>query len=115
MPRTHVVEHPLIAHYLTRIRDHSTPSPRFRELVGQVGSLLAYEATRDLELTDLLVEEMVFVDDLVTFQAQLKASGMQGQAARVVLRARSNERGTRDVLGQPDDHAVQRGARRDSR
>ena len=52
MAEVHVIDHPLIAHYLTRIRDKQTPSPRFRELVGQVGALLAYEATRDLTLTD---------------------------------------------------------------
>ncbi|MEM1208846.1 MAG: uracil phosphoribosyltransferase [Planctomycetota bacterium] len=47
-PRVHAADHPLIAHYLTRARDRDTASPRFRELVGQVGAMLAYEATRDL-------------------------------------------------------------------
>ena len=46
----HVIEHPLIAHYLTGIRNQQTPSPRFREWVGQIGAILAYEATRDLAL-----------------------------------------------------------------
>ncbi len=50
-----VVDHPLITHNLTRIRDRDTPSQRFRELVGQVGALLAYEATRDLNLTPVQV------------------------------------------------------------
>ncbi|MEM9252607.1 MAG: uracil phosphoribosyltransferase [Planctomycetota bacterium] len=47
-PRVYAADHPLIAHYLTRARDRDTRSPLFRELVGQVGAMLAYEATRDL-------------------------------------------------------------------
>jgi len=47
-PRVHAADHPLIHHYLTRARDRSAPPPVFRELVGQVGAMLAYEATRDL-------------------------------------------------------------------
>ncbi|MAX23013.1 MAG: uracil phosphoribosyltransferase [Phycisphaeraceae bacterium] len=43
-----VLDHPVAAHLVTRIRDEETPTPRFRELVARVGMLLAYEATRDL-------------------------------------------------------------------
>ncbi len=42
------VEHPLIAHKLTTLRDRRTDSKLFREIVAELTLLLAYEATRDL-------------------------------------------------------------------
>jgi uracil phosphoribosyltransferase len=44
----HVADHPLIAHKLTLLRDKQTDSPTFRNLVGELVTLLAYEATRDI-------------------------------------------------------------------
>jgi uracil phosphoribosyltransferase len=44
------VEHPLIANHLARLRDVSTPPPEFRVLVQRLAVLLAYEATKDLEV-----------------------------------------------------------------
>ncbi|MEM6333589.1 MAG: uracil phosphoribosyltransferase [Planctomycetota bacterium] len=55
-PRVFEAAHPLIRHYLTRARDQATPSPVFRELVGQVGAMLAYEATRDLATVDAPID-----------------------------------------------------------
>ena len=46
--RIHVVDHPLVAHKLTNLRDENTDSPTFRRLVDQLVTLLAYEATRDV-------------------------------------------------------------------
>ena len=46
--RTHVADHPLIAHKLTALRDERTDSPTFRRLVDELVTLLAYEATRDV-------------------------------------------------------------------
>ena len=46
--RLHVVEHPLIAHKLTALRDELTPSPTFRQLTEELVTLLAYEATREV-------------------------------------------------------------------
>jgi uracil phosphoribosyltransferase len=46
--RLHVAEHPLIHHKLTVLRDENTPSPTFRQLVDELVTLLAYEATRDV-------------------------------------------------------------------
>jgi uracil phosphoribosyltransferase len=43
-----VADHPLIAHKLTLLRDEQTPSPTFRDLVDELVTLLAYEATRGL-------------------------------------------------------------------
>ena len=47
--RLHVANHPLIAHKLTVLRDERTPSTTFRQLVDELVTLLAYEATRDLK------------------------------------------------------------------
>ncbi|MDX6359492.1 MAG: uracil phosphoribosyltransferase [Nocardioidaceae bacterium] len=48
--RTIVVDHPLVAHKLTALRDVNTDSPSFRRLVDQLVTLLAYEATRDVRV-----------------------------------------------------------------
>ncbi|WP_298678972.1 uracil phosphoribosyltransferase [uncultured Lentibacter sp.] len=45
-----VVDHPLVQHKLSFMRDKSTPSAHFRQLLGEIAQLLAYEATRDLPL-----------------------------------------------------------------
>jgi hypothetical protein len=44
------------------------------------------EASRDIELADVLLDDAVFVNDLVSVQAQIKATGLAGQPARVTLR-----------------------------
>jgi uracil phosphoribosyltransferase len=44
--QTCVIDHPLVAHKLTALRDHTTNSPTFRRLVDELVTLLAYEATR---------------------------------------------------------------------
>jgi uracil phosphoribosyltransferase len=44
----HVVDHPLVAHYLTRLRDKDTEPDDFREASDKIITLLLYEATRDL-------------------------------------------------------------------
>ncbi|HMB75944.1 MAG TPA: uracil phosphoribosyltransferase [Kiloniellaceae bacterium] len=46
-----VVNHPLIQHKLTLMRQHDTPSAVFRQLLREISTLLAYELLRDLELT----------------------------------------------------------------
>ncbi|MEJ7832057.1 MAG: uracil phosphoribosyltransferase [Nocardioides sp.] len=48
--RTHVVDHPLVAHKLTALRDENTDSPTFRSLADELVTLLAYEATRDVRV-----------------------------------------------------------------
>jgi uracil phosphoribosyltransferase len=49
--RTHVVDHPLVAHKLTALRDEQTDTPTFRRLADELVSLLAYEATRDVRVS----------------------------------------------------------------
>ncbi|MDL5351506.1 uracil phosphoribosyltransferase [Microbacterium sp. zg-YB36] len=48
--RVHVADHPLITHKLTVLRDERTPSPMFRQLVEELVTLLAYEATRNVHV-----------------------------------------------------------------
>jgi uracil phosphoribosyltransferase len=47
-PNLTVIEHPLIQHKLTQMRNEQTASDTFRRLVGEVSHMLAYEVTRDL-------------------------------------------------------------------
>ncbi len=48
--RTLVVDHPLVAHKLTALRDERTDSPTFRRLADELVTLLAYEATREVSV-----------------------------------------------------------------
>jgi uracil phosphoribosyltransferase len=48
--------HPLVKHKLTRLRDKSTEPKKFRELVRELGALLTYEATADLNITPVTIE-----------------------------------------------------------
>ena len=48
--RVTVVDHPLIAHKLTTLRDERTDSPTFRRLTDELVTLLAYEATREVRV-----------------------------------------------------------------
>jgi len=54
--KVHVMDHPLVAHKLTILRDKNTSVKDFRELVSEIGMLITYEATRDLPLTTKEVE-----------------------------------------------------------
>jgi uracil phosphoribosyltransferase len=51
-----IVEHPLVQHKLTLIRDKSLSTKSFRELLSEIGMLLCYEVTRDLPLTMVEIE-----------------------------------------------------------
>ena len=52
----HVVDHPLIKHKLSIMRDKDTGSKDFRELLKEIAMLMAYEVTRDLPLEDVEIE-----------------------------------------------------------
>lgn len=51
-----VVDHPLVQHKLTLMRDQSTTSADFRRLLREISALLAYEVTRELEMTTRKIE-----------------------------------------------------------
>ncbi|MEX0446755.1 uracil phosphoribosyltransferase [Xenorhabdus sp. SGI246] len=50
------VKHPLVKHKLGLMRDHDISTKRFRELASEVGSLLTYEATADLETEKVTID-----------------------------------------------------------
>ncbi|HJA06465.1 MAG TPA: uracil phosphoribosyltransferase [Candidatus Mediterraneibacter pullicola] len=51
-----VMEHPLIAHKITYIRQETVGTKEFREMIGEIAQLMCYEATRDLELQDVRIK-----------------------------------------------------------
>src|SRR5229473_5555296 len=51
-----VVDHPLVQHKLTLIRDKARSTKSFRELLKEIGVLLCYEVTRDLPLANVEIE-----------------------------------------------------------
>jgi uracil phosphoribosyltransferase len=55
-PNVHVVSHPLVQHKLTLMRDKEVSTKGFRQLLNEIGMLLAYEVTRDLPLEMVEVE-----------------------------------------------------------
>jgi len=57
--KVHVANHPLIAHKVTVLRDEKTPSSTFRELIGEIVTLLAYEATREVKTVPVTVKTPV--------------------------------------------------------
>ena len=56
MTTLHVMDHPLIAHKLTMMRDKNTGAKDFRELLEEISMLMGYEVTRDLPLTQVTIE-----------------------------------------------------------
>lgn len=56
MAEVHVMEHPLIQHKITQIRQESVGTREFREIVSEIAGLMCYEATRDLKLEDVVIK-----------------------------------------------------------
>lgn len=56
MENVYVMEHPLIQHKISMLRDHRTGTNEFRKLVEEIGVLMGYEALRDLPVEDVEVE-----------------------------------------------------------
>ena len=55
MEKVHILDHPLLQHKLTILRDVNTGVKDFRQVVSEVATLMCYEATRDLPLEDVEV------------------------------------------------------------
>ena len=70
-----VMDHPLIQHKLSIIRDKSTGSKEFREIISEIATLICYEATRDLPLEDIEIETPICVT---------KAKALSGKKLAVV-------------------------------
>jgi len=54
-----VIDHPLVEHKMTLIRDKTTPTAVFRRLLREISMLMAYEALRDLEPEEVAIETPV--------------------------------------------------------
>ncbi len=56
MANVHIIDHPLIQHKLTIIRDKETGTKTFREVVNEIARLMAYEVSRQMPLEDIEIE-----------------------------------------------------------
>ena len=56
MSTLHLVDHPMIQHKLTIMRDKNTSTKDFRELLDEISMLMGYEVTRDFPLEDVEIE-----------------------------------------------------------
>ena len=56
MSQLHIVDHPLVTHKLSIMRNKKTGSKDFRELLEEIAMLMGYELTRDLPLEDIEIE-----------------------------------------------------------
>jgi len=56
MNNVHLVDHPLVQHKLTLMRDKERSTKGFRQLLNEIGMLLCYEVTRDLPLEEVEIE-----------------------------------------------------------
>ncbi len=65
-----IVDHPLVQHKLTLLRERKTSTRTFRELLREISLLLCYEVTRDLPLEDVSIETPV---------AQMNAKRLAGK------------------------------------
>jgi uracil phosphoribosyltransferase len=65
-----VVDHPLVQHKLTIMRDKETSTAGFRRLLREISLLLCYEVTRDLELTTKTIETPLMTIDAPTLEGK---------------------------------------------
>ncbi len=61
-----IVKHPLVQHKLTLMRDKSTPTAVFRQLLREISQFLAYEITRELPMTTKAIETPIEAMDAPT-------------------------------------------------
>ena len=75
MIKVNILDHPLIQHKLTQIRQKDTPTTQFRQMINEIGGLMVYEITRDLPLEQVEIETPV---------ATTKANVIAGKKMAVV-------------------------------
>ena len=56
-----IMDHPLIQHKITLLRDKNTGSKEFRELINEIAMLMCYEATRDLPMKEVEIETPICI------------------------------------------------------
>ena len=72
MSKVHVMDHPLIQHKVSLMRDKETGTKEFRELLNEIAMLMGYELTRDLPLEEVSIETPV---------TKMKAKMIAGKSA----------------------------------
>ena len=75
MGTVHIIDHPLITHKLSIMRNKKTGSKDFRELLGEIAMLMGYELTRDLPLEDVTIETPI---------TKMKAKMISGKKLAIV-------------------------------
>lgn len=65
-----IVKHPLVQHKLTLMRDKSTPTAVFRQLLREISQFLAYEITRELPMTTKPIETPIEEMDAPTLSGK---------------------------------------------
>ncbi len=75
MENVHVLDHPLLQHKLTILRDMRTGVKDFREVVSEIATLMCYEATRDLPMEEIEIQTPV---------AKAKAKTISGKKLAIV-------------------------------
>ena len=106
----HVVDHPLVQHKLTLLRDKETNTPCFRKLLREIGLLMGYEVTRGLPIRPQVVETpmapceggIVFEDNLVVVPILRAGLGMAEGLLELIPGARVGH------IGYYRDHVTKR-------
>ena len=75
MSTVHIMDHPLITHKLSIMRNKETGPKDFRELLGEIAMLMGYELTRDLPLEDVTIETPI---------TKMKAKMISGKKLAIV-------------------------------
>jgi len=75
MSKLIVMDHPLIVHKISMLRDKNTGAKEFRELVNEISMLMAYEATRDLSMEETEIETPI---------AKMKTMVLSGKKLAIV-------------------------------
>ncbi|MBR5090636.1 MAG: uracil phosphoribosyltransferase [Ruminiclostridium sp.] len=109
--KLHILDHPLLQHKITLLRDKNTGSKEFRELVEEVTMFMTYEATRDLPLKQIKVQTPIAIANSnvisgrkVAFVPVLRAGlGMVDGATALVPAAKVGHIGICRSDKTPDD------------
>lgn len=75
MSNLHVIDHPLITHKLSIMRNRKTGSKDFRELLNEIAMLMGYEVFRDLPLEEIIIETPI---------TKMKAKMVSGRKLAIV-------------------------------
>ena len=92
--RTIVMDHPLIAHKISYIRQEDVGTKEFREVIGEIAQLMCYEATRDLKTKDVKIKTPI---------AEMTGKVLAGKKLAIVPILRAG-------LGMVDDSSCKSGA-----